>query len=110
MLIYKIFRTPEMQSFQQDGRTAGAPVDLKDGYVHLSTAAQVSETLSRHFAGEHGLWLLALESETLPDLKWEPSRGGDLFPHLYRELTTEDILWSRKITLGAQGHDTGELK
>lgn len=110
MLIYKIFRTPEMQSFQQDGRTAGAPVDLKDGYIHLSTSAQVSETLSRHFAGEDDLWLLALESETLPSLKWEPSRGGDLFPHLYRELTADDVLWSRKITLGPQGHEIGELK
>ncbi len=110
MLVYKIFRTPEMEAFTKVGRTAGAPVDLADGYVHLSTAKQVAETLSRHFAGETGLWLLALEADTLSDLKWEPSRGGDLFPHLYRDLMAADVLWSREIPLGPQGHEIGELE
>lgn len=110
MLVYKIFRTPEMEAFTKVGRTAGAPVDLADGYVHLSTSKQVAETLSRHFAGETGLWLLALEADTLSDLKWEPSRGGDLFPHLYRDLMAADVLWSREIPLGPQGHEVGELE
>ena len=109
MLIYKIFRTAEFQAFSQSGRSAGAPVDLADGYIHLSTGAQVAETLSRHFAGEAGLQLLALDSAQLPDLRWEPSRGGQLFPHLYRELRTGDILWSRPLPLGPDGHITGDL-
>ena len=109
MLIYKIFRTAEFQAFSQSGRSAGAPVDLADGYIHLSTGAQLPETLARHFAAETGLHLLALESDGLGGLRWEPSRGGQLFPHLYRELRTDDILWSRALTLGPDGHITGDM-
>lgn len=109
MLIYKIFRAAEFQAFAQQGRSAGAPVDLADGYIHLSTGPQVAETLARHFAGAEGLHLLALESENLSDLRWEPSRGGQLFPHLYRELRSSDILWHRDIPLGPNGHLTGDL-
>ena len=109
MLIYKIFRTAEFQSFTQQGHSSGAPVDLADGYIHLSTGTQVTETLARHFVGETGLHLLALESDSLPDLRWEPSRGGQLFPHLYRDLRMDDILWSRALPLGPDGHITGDL-
>ncbi|WP_258869658.1 DUF952 domain-containing protein [Paracoccus thiocyanatus] len=109
MLVYKIFRTSEFQALQQQGRSDGAPVDLADGYVHLSTAAQLPETLARHFAGEAGLHLLALDAGALPELRWEPSRGGDLFPHLYRELRMADVIWSRPLPLGPAGHDLGEL-
>lgn len=109
MLVYKIIRTPEYAAFQRDGVTAGAPVDLADGYVHMSTAAQVAETLARHFAGQDGLWLLALDAQALTPLKWETSRGGALFPHLYRALRTEDVLWARALTLGPNGHETGDL-
>ncbi|SLN63608.1 hypothetical protein PSA7680_03362 [Pseudoruegeria aquimaris] len=100
MLIYKIFRTPEWEAFKAAGETLGAPVDLADGYVHFSTAAQAAETAAKHFAGEEGLWLLALESEALgAALKWEPSRGGALFPHLYRALRMEDVLWHAPLPL-----------
>ncbi len=109
MLIYKIFRADEYLAFTRQGHSLGAPIDLADGYIHLSTGAQVAETLSRHFAGEAGLHLLALDSAQLPDLRWEPSRGGQLFPHLYRELRTDDILWSRALTLGPDGHITGDM-
>lgn len=109
MLIYKILRETELQALQAHGRSGGAPVDVADGYIHLSTAPQVPGTLSRHFAGETGLHLLALDSETLPELRWEPSRGGDLFPHLYRELRTADLLWIRPLPLGPNGHETGDL-
>ncbi len=109
MLIYKILRESEYLAFDQAGRTLGAPVDLADGYIHLSTAEQVSGTLAKHFVGETGLMLLALEAETLDPLKWEPSRGGALFPHLYREMTRADVLWHRPIPLGPEGHDIGEL-
>lgn len=109
MLIYKIFRDAEFASFTRQGDSPGAPIDLADGYIHLSTGAQVAETLARHFAGETGLHLLALESDDLPGLRWEPSRGGQLFPHLYRKLRAGDILWSRPLPLGPDGHITGDL-
>ena len=105
MLIYKIFRAPEWAAMQTAGETLGAPVDLADGYVHFSTKDQVAETAAKWFAGEENLHLLALESDALaPHLKWEPSRGGALFPHLYRALTMEDILWITLLPLGPEGH------
>ncbi|OWU84240.1 hypothetical protein ATO6_14495 [Oceanicola sp. 22II-s10i] len=105
MLIYKIFRAPEWAALESAGSTPGAPVDVADGYVHFSTAAQAAETAAKHFAGEEGLVLLALDPDSLaPDLKWEPSRGGQLFPHLYRDLRLTDVLWSRPLPLGPSGH------
>lgn len=105
MLIYKIFRTPEWRQLQSDGQTAGAPVDRADGYVHFSTADQLAETAARHFSGETELMLLALDSDRLgPDLKWEASRGGALFPHLYRHLNLKDIVWARDLPLDPDGH------
>jgi len=99
MLIYKIFRADEMAAFLAAGETLGAPIDLADGYVHMSTADQVGETLAKHFAGETDLSLLAIEADTLGDtLKWEASRGGALFPHLYRALTTGDVVWHKPLT------------
>jgi uncharacterized protein (DUF952 family) len=110
MLIYKIFRHAEWQSFRSQGESRGAPVDLADGYIHFSTAAQVPGTLSRHFAGEEGLILLACDADAMaPDLRWEPARDGALFPHLYRSLRTSDISWSREITQGPEGPQTGDL-
>lgn len=105
MLIYKIFRRAEWTTFRDAGQTAGAPIDLIDGYIHFSTAAQVAETAAKHFTTESDLVLLALDSTRLgPDLKWQPSRGGALFPHLYRPLTRADILWDKSLPLGATGH------
>lgn len=105
MAIYKLLRAGEWRDFEAVGRTAGAPVDLRDGFVHLSTAAQVEETAARHFAGEDGLVLLAVdESRLVPALAWEPSRGGDLFPHLYRELRMEDVLWSTPLPIESGRH------
>lgn len=96
MLIFKIFRAEEWQAFHESGVTRGAPVDLADGYIHFSTAAQVLETAEKHFADESGLIVLAVESEALgDDLKWEPSRGGQDFPHLYRRLRLADVAWAR---------------
>ncbi len=104
-MIYKIFRSDEMAAFVAAGRTAGAPVDLADGFVHFSTAAQAPETAARHFAGAEGLWLVACEPEALGTaLRWEPSRGGALFPHLHRELTRDDVVWARPLPLGPGGH------
>lgn len=106
MPVFKIFRAPEWAAFQAAGRTAGAPVDLRDGFVHLSTAAQVEGTAARHFAGEDGLVLLAVDESRLgPALRWErsPSRGED-FPHLYRELAIADVLWSAPLPLAGGRH------
>ncbi len=100
MLIYKIFRSSEWSRLQFDGVTSGAPVDVADGYIHFSTAEQAAETAAKHFSGEDGLWLLAVDTEPLgQDLKWEPSRGGALFPHLYRDMEVKDVLWSRQLPL-----------
>lgn len=105
MLIYKIFRRSEWDAFRAAGQTLGAPIDIADGYVHISTAAQVAETAAKHFATESDLVLLALNPDTLGDtLKWEPSRGGALFPHLYRPLRLSDVIWDKSLPLGATGH------
>lgn len=99
MLIYKIFRADEMAAFLDAGETLGAPIDLADGYVHMSTADQVGGTLAKHFAGEGDLTLLAIEADTLgDDLRWEVSRGDALFPHLYRALRLADVVWHKPLT------------
>lgn len=104
MRVYKILRGEEWAAFDAAGETRGAPVDHADGYIHLSTAAQVAETAAKHFAGEEGLWLLAVETEGLGDLKWEPSRGGQRFPHLYGTLSRSHVAWVRPLPLGRDGH------
>jgi uncharacterized protein (DUF952 family) len=104
MLIYKILRGPEWATFDSAGETTGAPIDLADGYIHFSTAAQAAETAAKHFAGAEALWLLAVETERLGDLRWEPSRGGQLFPHLYGVLRQEHVVWARPLPLGEDGH------
>ena len=109
MLVYKIFRADEWAAFQAAGKTLGAPVDLADGFVHFSTATQAAETAAKHFAGEDDLVLLAMDAEALGEaLTWEPSRGGALFPHLYRALHMDDVLWRRPLPLGAEGHEFPE--
>jgi uncharacterized protein (DUF952 family) len=105
MLIYKIFRRPEWDAFRAAGQTAGAPIDLADGFIHFSTAAQVAETAAKHFATESDLVLVALNADRLGEaLRWEPSRGGALFPHLYRNLQLADVIWDKSLPLGATGH------
>lgn len=105
MLIFKIFRRPEWADFVAAGRTAGAPVDVSDGFIHFSTAVQVAETAARHFASESDLVLVAVDDAALgPALRWEPSRGGALFPHLYRPLLMSDVVWDKSLPLGAAGH------
>lgn len=105
MLIYKIFRRPEWDAFRAAGETLGAPIDLTDGYIHFSTSVQVAETAAKHFTHESDLVLLALDADALGDaLKWEPSRGGALFPHLYRPLKLADVVWDKSLPLGASGH------
>lgn len=105
MLIYKIFRADEWQTLRSEKVTAGAPIDLADGYIHFSTAAQAQETAAKHFAGVENLFLLAVDADRLgADLKWEVSRNDDLFPHLYRNLTLEDVAWAQPLPLEGGVH------
>ena len=86
-MIYKLLRPAEWAEFQARGRFEGSPADRTDGFIHFSTAAQVRETAASHFAGVLGLILAEIDPSRLGrDLKWEPSRGGRLFPHLYASL------------------------
>jgi uncharacterized protein (DUF952 family) len=90
---YKVLTADQMTALETDGVFAGAPVDLADGYIHLSTAEQLGETIDKHFAGQSNLWLAAVDLEVLGDaVKWEPSRGGQLFPHIYGPLPLDAVI------------------
>jgi uncharacterized protein (DUF952 family) len=102
--IYKITPLSLWREAERQGRFAGAPVDVADGFIHFSTAGQVRETAARHFAGQDGLLLVAVEAEKLgPVLKYEASRGGALFPHLYGPFLLDVVAWVRPLPLGADG-------
>jgi len=103
-IIYKLCRASEWAEAEQAGMFRGSPADLRDGYIHFSTAEQVAETAARHFAGVDGLELLAVDADTLgAKLRWEPSRGGALFPHLYGQLPVAQVLWVRSLPLDPAG-------
>ncbi len=103
-MIYKIFIESEWMDLKAAGRTDGAPIDLADGFIHFSTAEQASETANKHFSGHDNLWLAAIADAHLGgDLKWEVSRGGDLFPHLYRSLELSEIKWCIPLPAGDDG-------
>jgi uncharacterized protein (DUF952 family) len=90
---YKILTAEQWTAFQAAGVFVGAPVDLADGYIHMSTADQVAETAAKHFAGQTGLILAAIDLTILgAAVKWEPSRGGQLFPHLYGVLPISAVV------------------
>jgi uncharacterized protein (DUF952 family) len=102
--IYKILTAEQWAEFERTSRFDGAPVDLADGYVHLSTAGQVRETAARHFAGMDGLMLVAIDESKLGDsLVYEVSRGGALFPHCYRPLPFDAVTDARPLPLGDDG-------
>lgn len=98
-VVYKIL-TAEQWLKREDQKTfSGAPIDLKDGYIHLSSAEQVVETAAKHFAGQSNLYLIAIKVSALGDaLRWEHSRGGALFPHLYGQLDESAVLWSAPLS------------
>ncbi|MFA5907248.1 MAG: DUF952 domain-containing protein [Vicinamibacterales bacterium] len=101
--IYKIAPAGLWREAVEKGRFTGSPVDVKDGFIHFSTAAQVRDTAAKHFAGAADLVLVAVATTGL-DLRWEPSRGGDLFPHLYDELPLSAVRWVTPLPLDADGH------
>jgi len=94
-IAYKIVDRTEWDAAVASGAYAGSTVDLKDGYIHMSTAEQLPETAARHYAGRGGLVVLTVDLEGLDDLRWEPSRGGALFPHLYAPLTPSRVTLAR---------------
>ena len=104
-IIYKICPVSLWEEAKLKGSFTGAPVDLADGFIHFSTAMQVAETAARHFAGQEGLVLVAVDAKRLGEaLKYEVSRGGALFPHLYAALDTDAVVWVRQIALGTDGN------
>ncbi len=103
-LIYKIAPRAMWQAAEAKGVFEGAPIDHADGYIHFSTATQVTETAAKHFAGQDDLVLIAVEKDRLGDaLKYEVSRGGDLFPHLYASLPLAAVRWVKPLPLGSDG-------
>lgn len=103
-LIYKICSTVLWNEAEAKGVFEGAPVDIVDGYIHFSTAEQVKETAAKHFAGVDDLLLIVIDAAKLGDaLKWEPSRGGALFPHLYDVLSLTIVSWVKPLPLGHDG-------
>lgn len=104
MRIYKILPRAEWTAAQAAGRFEGSAIDHQDGYIHFSTAAQAQETARRYFAGLADLVVLEVEGDDLGEaLKWEPSRGGDLFPHLYAPLPVADVRAVHEAPLDADG-------
>ena len=90
---YKVLTADEMAALERDGTFAGAPVDVADGYIHLSTADQLTATVDKHFAGHSDLHVAAVDLGSFGEsLKWEESRGGELFPHLYAPLLLETVI------------------
>jgi uncharacterized protein (DUF952 family) len=102
--IYKILPRAEWAAAQGAGRFEGSAVDHEDGYIHFSTAAQAPETARRYFSGMADLVVLEVESDDLGEaLRWEPSRGGDLFPHLYGSLPVGQVRAVHEAPLGSDG-------
>jgi len=102
--IYKICDAAAWRAAERAGEFAGAPVDLSDGYIHFSAADQVAETAAKHFTGQRDLVLVAVDAGAVgPALKWEPSRGGALFPHLYGTLPLTAVRWVKPLPLGPDG-------
>jgi uncharacterized protein (DUF952 family) len=112
MVVYKIVATEEWMRAEATGVFIGAAVDRADGFIHFSTAAQAPDTAAKWFAGRDDLTLAAIDAMALGDrLRWEQSRGGALFPHLYADLPMSAVVWSRPLKLGTDGrHVFGSLE
>ncbi len=103
-LIYHMCRHEEWERAEATGRYCGSSQDAADGFIHFSTAAQIVESAAKHRAGQSGLVLIAADPAALGDaLRWEASRGGALFPHLYGTLPRAAVRWVRALPLGADG-------
>jgi uncharacterized protein (DUF952 family) len=104
-VIYKIATKQEWDEARRSGLFEGAPVDRRDGFIHLSTAAQLRETATKHFAGKGDLVLIEVDAARLAEaLRYEPSRGGQLFPHLYAPLPLSAVRQSWTLAEDHSGH------
>ncbi len=110
-LVYKIASAALWRQAQDRGRFDGAPIDIEDGFIHFSTATQVEETAAKHFPGRDDLLLIAVDAKRLGDgLRFEPSRGGALFPHLYAPLPLDAVVSVKPLPLEpGGGHDFSGL-
>ena len=110
-VIFKIVAADEWRAAEAAGAFLGSAVDRADGYIHFSTAEQAPETAAKWFTGRADLMLVAVDPAALgPDLRWEPARGGALFPHLYAALPVGAVLWARPLPLASDGrHVFGSL-
>lgn len=105
--IYKIASAENFAAAQAAGTYTGMPIDAEDGFIHFSTAAQLAETLSLHFKGQAGLVLFQVRSADMGGkLVWEPSRGGQLFPHVYGSFPMSAVTWQGTVDVGADGSVT----
>ena len=102
--LYKIIEAGAWASAARAGRFEGAAIDLVDGFIHLSAGHQVGETAARHFAGRNGLVLVAFAEDQLANLKWEPSRGGELFPHVHGSIDPRLAAWVKPLPWDDGGH------
>jgi uncharacterized protein (DUF952 family) len=112
MIVFKIVATGEWAAAEAAGVFTGAAIDRADGFIHFSTAEQAAETAAKWFVGRDDLTLAAIDVDALgDDLRWEPSRGGALFPHLYATLPMSAVVWARPLPLGSDGaHVFGSLE
>jgi uncharacterized protein (DUF952 family) len=102
--IYKICEQALWRTAEAAGQFRGSPVDARDGFIHFSTAAQLAETAAKHFARQSDLILIAVDADALgAELKWERSRGGDIFPHLYAALPLSAVRWARRLADEVEG-------
>jgi uncharacterized protein (DUF952 family) len=102
--LYKVLPAVIWRSAQAEGLFRGAGIDLEDGFIHLSSADQVVETVTKHFADQDGLLLVTIDAEKLgPALRWEPSRGGELFPHVYDVIPMDAVQKVDPLPLGDDG-------
>ena len=103
-IVYKVMSATDAAQMQRDGAYYGSPVDIADGYIHLSSGSQVAETLDKHFSGIEGLMLAAVDlSRVTDEVRWEPSRGGELFPHIYGRLPADAVVAVAPVERTADG-------
>jgi uncharacterized protein (DUF952 family) len=103
-IVYKVMSEAELRQMQRDGVFHGSAVDIADGYIHLSRGSQLAATLDRHFVGVEGLMLVAVDLTPLGDtVRWEPARGGELFPHIYGRLPVQAVVAIAAVERTADG-------
>jgi uncharacterized protein (DUF952 family) len=103
-IVYKVMSAEELKRMEGDGVFRGSPADIADGYIHLSCGSQLAETLDKHFSGVDGLVLAAVDLSRLGDtVRWETSRGGQLFPHIYGSLPVEAVVSTAMLERTADG-------